>query len=114
MISASKAKAQAVKGWERREQHEQSLVCGNISFVIIYSFMQAASGFSPETYASYISDERKSKKVDMPILMNLYERAIADTAKRLFNGDPNADGALSMFWIGYCDAMVPDITNNEI
>ena len=36
----------------------------------------------------------------------LYERAIAEAAKRRFAGDLNAEAALRAFWVGYIDALV--------
>lgn len=39
-------------------------------------------------------------------LPGLYERAIAEAAKRRFAGDLNAEAALRAFWVGYIDALV--------
>ena len=36
----------------------------------------------------------------------LYERAIAEAAKRRFAGDLNAEPALRTFWVGYIEALV--------
>lgn len=36
----------------------------------------------------------------------LYERAIAEAAKRRFAGDLNAELALRTFWVGYIDTLV--------
>lgn len=36
----------------------------------------------------------------------LYERAIAEAAKRRFAGDINAEAALRTFWTGYIDTLV--------
>ena len=59
-----------------------------------------------EAYAYYISEERKGKRLDMFALPALYERAIAEAAKRRFAGDLNAEAALRAFWVGYIDALV--------
>ena len=48
-------------------------------------------------------------------LPTLYERAIAEAAKRRFAGDPNAEIALRAFWVGYIDALVsPSATNPPV
>lgn len=36
----------------------------------------------------------------------VYERAVAEAAKRAFNGEAGAEVALALFWTGYCDALV--------
>jgi hypothetical protein len=59
-----------------------------------------------EAYAYYISEERKGKRLDMFALPALYERAIAEAAKRKFAGDLNAETALRAFWTGYIDTLV--------
>jgi len=50
----------------------------------------------------------------MLALPALYERAIAEAAKRRFAGDLNAEVALRVFWGGYIDTLVsslpPDAT----
>ncbi|KAH7922022.1 hypothetical protein BV22DRAFT_1131760 [Leucogyrophana mollusca] len=88
LVSASKLRSKAVKAYERREASEISL-----------------SGFSLDGYAYYIASERRAKNVDMFNLKALYERAIADAAKRRFAGDPGAEDALRVFWAGYCDTL---------
>ena len=42
----------------------------------------------------------------MLALPALYERAIAEAAKRRFAGDHNAEAALRTFWVGYIDILV--------
>lgn len=42
----------------------------------------------------------------MLALPALYERAIAEAAKRRFAGDLNAEVALGAFWVGYIDTLV--------
>ena len=67
---------------------------------------QIQQNFSLEAYAYYISEERKGKRLDVLALPALYERAIAEAAKRRFTGDLNAEAALRAFWVGYIDALV--------
>ena len=68
--------------------------------------LQKLSGHSLEAYAYYISSERRMKHTDMFILCGLYERAIAEAAKRRFGGEQGAEEALRTFWGGYCDVLV--------
>ena len=42
----------------------------------------------------------------MLALPALYERAIAEAAKRRFAGDLTAEAALRAFWTGYIDTLV--------
>lgn len=42
----------------------------------------------------------------MFILCGLYERAIAEAARRQFSGEEGAEMALRSFWGGYCDILV--------
>ncbi|THH27765.1 hypothetical protein EUX98_g6425 [Antrodiella citrinella] len=90
LVQASKLRSKAVKTYERREQHEQSLV-------------QAA--FSLEGYAYYIAGERRAKQPDAFVLGTLYERAITEADKRRFASEVNAEEALRAFWLGYIDFM---------
>lgn len=46
------------------------------------------------------------KNTDMLIVTGLYERAIAEAAKRRFGGEQGAEEALRAFWGGYCDVLV--------
>jgi hypothetical protein len=62
--------------------------------------------FSLEAYAYYIAAERRPSKVDIFILRGLYERAIAEAARRRFEGEVGAEAALRAFWGGYCDVLV--------
>jgi hypothetical protein len=39
-------------------------------------------------------------------MRTLYERAISEAAKRLFDGDAGAEDMLRLFWVAYCDALV--------
>lgn len=67
--------------------------------------MQAQAKLSLEGYAYYIANER-AKKPDLFIVRGLYERAIAEAARRRFIGEAGAEEALRSFWGGYCDVLV--------
>ncbi|EJC97945.1 uncharacterized protein FOMMEDRAFT_97432 [Fomitiporia mediterranea MF3/22] len=95
LVSASKAKAPAIKAYQRRERNEQFLI---------------QSDYSPEAYDYYLTYEHRARKIDLPVISMLYERAISDTAKRRFQGTENAEAALRVFWSGYCDVLR---TNSE-
>ncbi|KAJ7714178.1 hypothetical protein B0H16DRAFT_1808225, partial [Mycena metata] len=86
LVKASKVRNQAAKGFQRRETWESSL-----------------DSATPDTYALYIASERRAKSPSYPIVSTLYERAIADVAKRRFSGERGAEEALRVFWSGYCD-----------
>ncbi|TFK52241.1 hypothetical protein OE88DRAFT_1657387 [Heliocybe sulcata] len=88
LISASKLRSRAVKAYDRRESSEWQL-------------RQTSDAL--ETYAAYIASERRSRNPDALILSAVYERAITAAAKRRLTDDPNAEQALKLFWIGYCD-----------
>ncbi|KAI0326875.1 RNA-binding protein Prp24 [Cubamyces sp. BRFM 1775] len=88
LVKASKLRSRAVKGFQIREGLETSL---------------AKSNFSLEGYAYYLGAERRRKNPDMFVLKALYERAIAEAAKRRFAGESTAEEALRSFWIGYVD-----------
>ncbi|KAL4250529.1 hypothetical protein ABKN59_002266 [Abortiporus biennis] len=90
LVQASKMKSQAVKAFQRREAAEMSI-------------SQAKN--SPEAFAYYIASERRAKKPDLSVLTAMYERAIAETDKRRFAGEPNAEETLRSFWIGYVDTL---------
>ena len=59
-----------------------------------------------DAYARYIAAERRAKHPDMFVMRAVYERAIAEAAKRRFNGEPGAEEVLRSFWVGYCDVLV--------
>lgn len=59
-----------------------------------------------EAYAHYITVERRAKYPNLLIVSSIYERAIAEAAKRRFNGEEGAEQVLRIFWTGYCDALV--------
>ena len=68
--------------------------------------MQAQSNYSLESYADYIRYERQAKHPDLSVTQATYERAIAEAAKRRFDGIEGSEEFLRAFWIGYCDALV--------
>ncbi|KAF8073869.1 hypothetical protein FPV67DRAFT_1479613 [Lyophyllum atratum] len=90
LVAASKIRAQAVKAFERREPLEAALL---------------QSSFSLEAYARYLASERRARNPDLLVMSTVYERAIAEADKRRFNGEPGAEEALRMFWVGYCDSL---------
>lgn len=47
-------------------------------------------------------------------MVGLYERAIAEAAKRRFAGDQNAESALQSFWSGYADTLVCPLTGSRL
>lgn len=59
-----------------------------------------------EVYARYLAAERRSRNPDLFVMSGVYERAIAEAAKRRFAGEIGAEEALRSFWVGYCDALV--------
>jgi squamous cell carcinoma antigen recognized by T-cells 3 len=64
------------------------------------------SGFALEAYARYLAYERRARNPDLFVMNAVYERAIAEAAKRRFEGELGAEEALRAFWTGYCDALV--------
>lgn len=64
------------------------------------------SGNSLEAFASYIAVEKRQRYPDLTVLSGIYERAIAEAAKRRFAGDAAAELALAQFWCGYLDNVV--------
>ncbi|GLB38245.1 putative RNA recognition motif containing protein [Lyophyllum shimeji] len=90
LIAASKVRAQAVKAFERREPFEAALVQSN---------------FSLDDYARYLAFERRAKNPDLLFMSTVHERAIAEADKRRFSGEPGAEEALRMFWLGYIDSL---------
>ena len=67
---------------------------------------QKSSGYSLEAYNNYIGYERRAKYFDVFCIQGIYERAIAEAAKKRFSGHPGSEEALQVFWAGYCDALV--------
>ncbi|KAF7346103.1 ATP-dependent DNA helicase PIF1 [Mycena sanguinolenta] len=86
LVKASKIRGQATKIFQKRENPEMSLETHTL-----------------ESYAVYIGSERRSNKPNYPLLSTLYERAIAEAAKKRFSGEQGAEEALRAFWAGYCD-----------
>ncbi|KZV73245.1 hypothetical protein PENSPDRAFT_627695 [Peniophora sp. CONT] len=90
LVQASKQRATAVKAYQFRESYETALI---------------QAGYSLDAYAQYAAYERRAKKPDFVILSGIYERAIAEAAKRRFAGEYGAEEALRAFWTGYGDAL---------
>ncbi len=67
---------------------------------------QVQSHFSLESYSGYVAYENRARYPDLLVMGGLYERAIAEAAKRKFAGEAGAEEALRSFWVGYCDAVV--------
>lgn len=88
LISASKLRSRAIKAYEKREASEMAL---------------AAAGYSLDAYATYIAAEQRRKDPDHFILCGLYERGLAEASRRQFAGEPGAERAMQMFWVGYID-----------
>ncbi|KIO06213.1 hypothetical protein M404DRAFT_8926 [Pisolithus tinctorius Marx 270] len=84
LVAASKVRSRAAKAYERREATELGLT-------------------SLDAYAQYIASERRAKNPDVFVLTGVYERAVAEAAKRRFAGEVGAEEALRSFWIGYLD-----------
>ncbi|KAF9242560.1 hypothetical protein BU15DRAFT_86759 [Melanogaster broomeanus] len=84
LVSASKLRSRAVKAYERREPSEFALT-------------------SLDAYIQYIASERRGRAPDVFVITGLYERAIAEAAKRHFGGEDGAERVLRMFWVGYLD-----------
>ncbi|PFH53912.1 hypothetical protein AMATHDRAFT_186548 [Amanita thiersii Skay4041] len=90
LVAASKIRGQGQRAFERREKLEAALT-------------QSAN--SLDVYGHYIAVERRAKYPDLFVISATYERAIAEAAKKRFNGDTGAEEALRLFWAGYCDAL---------
>ncbi|KAK2465199.1 hypothetical protein APHAL10511_002553 [Amanita phalloides] len=90
LIAASKVRGKGERAFERRANLEGLLT---------------QSSYSLDAYAHYVTVERRAKYPDILIISTTYERAIAEAAKRRFNGEEGAEQALRVFWIGYCDAL---------
>ncbi|KAI6145673.1 hypothetical protein EDD17DRAFT_1653003 [Pisolithus thermaeus] len=84
LVAASKLRSRAAKAYQRREAAELGLTSLN-------------------AYAQYISSERRAKNPDVFVLAGVYERALAEAAKRRFSGEVGAEEALRSFWTGYLD-----------
>lgn len=91
LVAASKLRAPAVKAYNKREMYEAGLLKAKSSL---------------EAYAYYIGWEKRAKNIDLVVLKGLYERAIAEAARRRFQGEVGAEAMLGAFWGGYCDVLV--------
>ncbi|KAJ7067860.1 hypothetical protein C8F01DRAFT_1078564 [Mycena amicta] len=87
LVAASKTRAKATKTYKKRDSWETAL----------------SQSPTLENYALYITSERRAKNPDWPILRTLFERAIAEAAKRRFAGEEGTEDSLRSFWTGYCD-----------
>jgi hypothetical protein len=74
---------------------------------------QAQSGYALDAYARYLASERRAKTPDVLIMSTVHERAIAEAAKRRFNGEVGAEEALRAFWVGYSDSLVRHINHDH-
>ncbi|KAG5726870.1 hypothetical protein E4T56_gene1120 [Termitomyces sp. T112] len=90
LVTASKARAHALKSLERREPFEDALVKSN---------------YSLDEYARYITYERRARNPDLFVMITVFERAIAEAEKRRFDGETGAEEALRMFWVGLADVL---------
>ncbi|KAF8798785.1 hypothetical protein BYT27DRAFT_7202479 [Phlegmacium glaucopus] len=90
LVSASKIRGQSTRNYDRREPMELSL---------------SKLDNPLAAYTQYIGYERRAKHPDLFVTRGIYERAIAEAAKRRFNGEPGAEGFLRIFWSGYGDAL---------
>ncbi|KIJ17712.1 hypothetical protein PAXINDRAFT_130029 [Paxillus involutus ATCC 200175] len=94
LLSASKLRSRAVKAYERREPSELALT-------------------SLPAYTQYIVSERRAKTPDVFVITGLYERAIAEAAKRRFAGEHGAEQTLRVFWVGYLDFLRAQGTDED-
>ncbi|KAF9013425.1 hypothetical protein BDQ17DRAFT_1386973 [Cyathus striatus] len=90
MVAASKIRSRGTKAFERRERNEATL---------------KESGYALESYAQYIASERRMRYPDLFVIKFLFERAIAEAAKRRWGGEANAEEVLRIFWVGYMDSL---------
>ncbi|KAF7331655.1 ATP-dependent DNA helicase PIF1 [Mycena kentingensis (nom. inval.)] len=84
LVAASKIRNKAAKSYQKRDRFETSLS-------------------TLENFSTYILSERRAKSPDWAVLSTLFERAIAEAARRRFAEEDGSDAALRTFWIGYCD-----------
>lgn len=54
----------------------------------------------------YLASERRDKSPDVFIITGLYERSIAEAAKRRFAGEGSAEQTLRTLWLRYIDFLV--------
>ncbi|KAG2010078.1 RNA-binding protein Prp24 [Coprinopsis cinerea AmutBmut pab1-1] len=90
MVAASKVRGASVKAYERRDSLETSLTQSNNSL---------------DSFAQYISFERRARYPDLLSTRGIYERAITEAASRRHKGEQGSEQALRAFWAGYLDAM---------
>ncbi|KAI0056538.1 hypothetical protein BV25DRAFT_1893853 [Artomyces pyxidatus] len=90
LVEASKIRAKASKQYDWREPYETRL---------------AQAGNSLAAYDHYVKYERRSRKPDLSVVSGVYERAIAEAAKRRFVGEEGSEEMLRSFWDSYIDAL---------
>jgi hypothetical protein len=90
LVQASKPRARAAKSYDRLEQHEIRL---------------KDSHYSLQGYNELISVERRTNP-ELYVTAAIYERAIAEAAKRRFHGESGSEEILRIFWVTYLDRMV--------
>lgn len=73
---------------------------------LAHIFVKPKSDNPLVAYSQYIGYERRAKYPDFFVTRGIYERAIAEAARRRFNGEAEAEEALRIFWSGYGDALV--------
>ncbi|KAF7301263.1 ATP-dependent DNA helicase PIF1 [Mycena indigotica] len=88
LVAASKIRGKATKAYQKRESWETTL----------------SQTPTLENFALRITSERRAKNPDWSLVKTLFERAIAEAAKRMFNGEEGVESILKTFWNGYSDA----------
>jgi hypothetical protein len=69
---------------------------------------QVQSNYSLDAYSRYIAAESRPREPDLSILTALYERAIAEAARRRFQGEGGGEDVLRSFWTRYIDTQASD------
>ena len=69
-------------------------------------FVKSKSESPLVAITQYIGYERRAKHPDLFVTRGIYERAIAEAAKRRFNDEPGAEETLRIYWSGYGDVLV--------
>ncbi|KAF4617844.1 hypothetical protein D9613_006080 [Agrocybe pediades] len=90
LVAASKVRGQSIRNMDRRERFETAI---------------KQTGGALDSYNQYIGYERRAKYPDVFVTRGIYERAVAEAARRRFLGEAGSEEALRVFWSGYCDAM---------
>ncbi|EIN12540.1 hypothetical protein PUNSTDRAFT_81810 [Punctularia strigosozonata HHB-11173 SS5] len=90
LVAATKLRGRATKNYERRERLENAVTSSNNSL---------------HAYAEYITYERRARYLDLLVASGVFERAIAEAAKRRFHGEAEGEPALRAFWAQYLDTL---------